>query len=245
MSVFAQASRTLTELGKEMGQSDHSLKAKYNGSAPMDHSITAETWLPGTKGVHCEVMKGDHWQENKGNVIKHVSKKTTATYDGEYNATHNGDRNTNVNAADLENVQGPTMISHLGGLVHTVDTHLQNDWTCGSFTWGMTSATAMLLLNLAYAPANVSMQAINISVTPICDLNIPLLAVSFTGLEYACVGKKLKGEADKTSASVVSEKIEAVEIPVGTVKGLIKFWEGKIAAAETSAAPRVGPYPLT
>lgn len=134
MSVFGQQSQTLTEMAKQLGHSDHLLKAKYSGSAPMDNSITAESWLPGTTGVHCNVTHGDHWEEVKGDMTEHFHGNKDSTNHGDLTETHNGDVTRNTHGVTTQSFTGPNFDEHLDDFFCA--TH--KDW----FSWGFCKMSA-------------------------------------------------------------------------------------------------------
>jgi len=104
MDVFGGQSSMQT--GSQKGHSDNALKTNYHGSAPLDASITSESWLKPTTGVDCKLVHGDRWQEIKGAMTQHIQDKKISTYDQEFSETYNSDLTRNMNATAAEHYFG-------------------------------------------------------------------------------------------------------------------------------------------
>ena len=65
--------KTLTELAQGITTADSALATNYKGSAPLDKTITQDTWLPGTHGLDCKLVHGDRWQELKGSLTENIA----------------------------------------------------------------------------------------------------------------------------------------------------------------------------
>jgi hypothetical protein len=84
MPIFNNA--TLTELAQGFTAADSSLTTNYKGSAPIDKTITQDSWLPGTKGLDCKLVHGDRWQELKGNLTENIASSAITNVGGKAGA---------------------------------------------------------------------------------------------------------------------------------------------------------------
>ena len=112
MSTFGGVSNLKT--GAQPGPSDSSLSANYHGSAPLNSSITSDTWLPSTTGADSKLVHGDRWQEITGKMTQHVDGDKTSTYGGTFTETYNSDLTRNMNGSASEHYFGGVGRDYLG-----------------------------------------------------------------------------------------------------------------------------------
>jgi len=100
MSAFGGVSNLQT--GSQPGPSDSSLSANYHGSAPLNSSITSDTWLPSTTGADSKLVHGDRWQEITGKMTQYVGGDKNSTYAAGFTETYGGQVTRNMNGAGVE-----------------------------------------------------------------------------------------------------------------------------------------------
>lgn len=85
MPIFNSA--TLTELAQGFTAADSSLTTNYKGSAPLNSTITQDSWLPGTTGLDCKLVHGDRWQELNGQLTENIASSATTNVGGKSGAS--------------------------------------------------------------------------------------------------------------------------------------------------------------
>ena len=241
MSVFGQQSLTLTEMAKQLGHSDHSLKAQYRGSAAMDSSITAESWLPGTTGVHCNVTHGDHWEEVKGattvkiqdNMHIRVGGDTIDTYDGNVTKTFNG-RTTNNYFEHSDSNYFALQTTYNTKVWKTTSHRVLEAGTFKGSAYGAT-------LSVTHTAA--AFTDLNVKVNSVAEFTCGLKTFNLTERLYSLLGWETEAKVAQKKAAVLKEEIGALSSKIQSNRASLGLLAYKCRAAGIHTGPILTPYP--
>ncbi len=127
MATFGADSQTETELATGLPKADDSLTRNYKGSAPMDSSITSDTWIPGTNGIDCKLVRGNFFQQI-GKAGEEDAQVTTSIQ-GQESYTISGNRTSTVQGDDTETIYGQSTYTYYDSQSNTFSQTVTADYS--------------------------------------------------------------------------------------------------------------------
>ncbi|HYB62062.1 MAG TPA: hypothetical protein VEH50_11360 [Methylomirabilota bacterium] len=240
MSTFGGVSNLKT--GAQLGPSDSSLSANYHGSAPLNSSITSDTWLPNTTGADSKLVHGDRWQEITGAMTQHIHDKKTSTYDQEFTETYNSDVTRNMNGAASEHYFGgvgrdylarPTELYFAGKEEHNeadgLETSVYKAEAIASIAW---EAVPLKVENLGLEIVTTFVGEVSVS------SGLQLEAGSF-GMDFH--GITLESSLSHHEFRILKEHAEALKSEIGALHHVLGFLKCSCRDAGIHTGTILGP----
>lgn len=218
--------KTATELEQGLPKSDNSLSTNYKGSAPLNASITQDSWLPGTKGLDCKLVHGDRWQEVLGSMTEHFTGSVTSNIDTNDQVTILGTRTVSVTQSDTEtyystytvDIWQPAMVHYHSASTSTVDGLANLAQNQPSFVWNGPANYQNFGFQWTFLGASVQIAITALNIVPTLQIAANAMNVGINGIGVDLQGAVVTQHgADLT----LKEAEQKITLAYGKVKGVL------------------------